>query len=256
MKIFVINLDRSAERWDAIKAQLDKLALTDLVARFPAIDGASNDVNAFWPYVDQRRAKQIKGRELSEGQIGCFASHYTVWQRIAASSQGAIVLEDDVGIAGNFKDFIDQIAEDRTEFCCIRLFANKTRKARAIRVGAIGPFTLSKYTKGHMGTQGYYLTPNAAERLIRYGDRWFQPVDLYMDAFWHHHLECFGIEPPVVIRNNILSTRGSSTRKDLRPKEKLSKELSSMRSGLYRRVHNLAFRLRHLSRAAKISNWR
>jgi hypothetical protein len=36
-----INLDRSTARRDAMETQLDRLGLSSLYARFPAIDGAS-----------------------------------------------------------------------------------------------------------------------------------------------------------------------------------------------------------------------
>jgi len=127
---------------------------------------------------------------------------------------------------------------------CIRLFDNKTRKSQSVALHHAQTYSIHRYAKGHMGTQGYYLSPRAAGRLVAYAQNWYLPIDLYMDAFCTHDVESLGVNPALVVRRDAMTARTGSTRGRPSLKEKLTKEAASMAPQAKRCIHNSAFQLK------------
>ena len=88
-----INLDRSTGRRDAMERQLDRLELSPLYARFPALDGAT---------LNSPRS------EIGKGENGCFQSHYRAL--LSARSRGTFVhmIEDDAVLSPSVRPVIEQ----------------------------------------------------------------------------------------------------------------------------------------------------
>ena len=82
---FYINLDRSTDRRRRMEWQLERLSLLGSYTRHVAVKG---------------NVPQIKGSPLTDGEIGCFASHCAVLQRAAALGRAVHVMEDDVLLSG------------------------------------------------------------------------------------------------------------------------------------------------------------
>ena len=77
----VVNLDRSPDRWKAIKTQLDQLQIP--VERLEAVDGkllSEEDVEKLTSSVHFSM-----GRDLERGEIGCFLSHRKCWKKLVDS---------------------------------------------------------------------------------------------------------------------------------------------------------------------------
>lgn len=63
---------------------------------------------------------------MSGGQLGCFASHYLAWQKVASDKKPAIILEDDAKIdIKRFKEFLRNVPQAKVSYECVRLFRNK-----------------------------------------------------------------------------------------------------------------------------------
>ncbi|MEF0939937.1 glycosyltransferase family 25 protein [Rhizobium sp. BR 362] len=92
--IYVINLDRSPERWERLRGQAAQYGLS--VTRIPAIDGSTipeRDRVDFQP----RQFIYHNGRKLLAGEYGCYRSHLLALQQFVASGDKmAIIMEDDV----------------------------------------------------------------------------------------------------------------------------------------------------------------
>jgi glycosyl transferase family 25 len=58
-----------------------------------------------------------------------------------------------------------------------------------------GGHRLVRFLQGPVGAQCYALSPGGAAALLRKAERWIEPVDLYLDAFWRHGLACKAILP-------------------------------------------------------------
>jgi len=104
--IYVINLIRRPER---LKRMLKCLEIMGIKAKvWKGIDGKElNDKT-----IESKGIKVIEGyldpfhkRPITFGEIGCFLSHYTIWEDIITRNLSkAIVLEDDVRFERNFKN--------------------------------------------------------------------------------------------------------------------------------------------------------
>lgn len=95
--IFVMNLDRSPQRWARVVEEVEKAGLS--VTRLPAVDGKALSF-------DELRANTTVLSRLLQprGVIGCYLSHKKFWQLVVDQSlERAIILEDDVRLVDNFK---------------------------------------------------------------------------------------------------------------------------------------------------------
>jgi glycosyl transferase family 25 len=93
LKTYVVNLDGSADRLEAISARLDAFDVD--FERVPAFDGRKLDMSTLDEY-DAGRARRYMGRDLVGGEIGCYRSHLAVASRfLNSNARYALVLEDD-----------------------------------------------------------------------------------------------------------------------------------------------------------------
>jgi len=115
--IYLINLERRVDRYDRMKYNLDMIGVDFQLV--PAVDGKKIDDN----YLIQNNIKMLPefsepyhGRPLTYGEIGCFMSHYNIWQDIVASEyETVLVFEDDIRFEPYFVQKLDHLmAELRT----------------------------------------------------------------------------------------------------------------------------------------------
>jgi glycosyl transferase family 25 len=242
VRILIINLDRSTERWAAISQQFEAWNYPGVsVERFPAIDG--NDDGQIAPYlslVSQRRAKLVKARSLTPTQIGCYASHYKAWQQCLESREELIIVEDDASIdICQLERFVAMSADLPSWLNCVRLSSNHTKKAKARPVFENEYFSVLRFSKAHMTTVGYYLTPEGARKLLLKSCPWFLPVDLYMGEGWLHRVPCFGVEPTALEPNpSMVTTRSMRSRRPKNTTYAVSKSLMSGKRCLRRCLFN------------------
>lgn len=97
MVIYLINMDRDADRLAHMTAQLKGLQFE----RLRAFDGSSlSDEELALIRAERPNAT------WSRGQIGCFFSHFEAWQRIAEGENPyGLVLEDDLHLSEGFSSF-------------------------------------------------------------------------------------------------------------------------------------------------------
>ena len=126
-KIYVINLDRSNDRYKQMQEKLDNIQLPVEYTRFPAFDG--NDIEL----INEETGERIKGSEFSsnikllqgkfkiscspewsgeftplklnmiyfhpriKGELGCACSHRKIWEEIKKHGyKNTLILEDDI----------------------------------------------------------------------------------------------------------------------------------------------------------------
>jgi glycosyl transferase family 25 len=83
----VINLDRSLDRLAHIKAEFARAGMA--FERFSAVDGCELPAGVK-PYFCDATGRLVS--PLTAGEIGCYASHLAIWQRIAAGRYGQATL--------------------------------------------------------------------------------------------------------------------------------------------------------------------
>jgi glycosyl transferase family 25 len=123
----------------------------------------------------------FKGVEIDErgiakamrpGVIGCFYSHYRLWQKCAELNETICIFEDDVKIVRplipvQFDDILITV-----------LGARKNRKYKQYLDTPTGTPAAEEYFNSSMpGTPGYMITPQGANKLLQHYKDTFLPSD-------------------------------------------------------------------------------
>lgn len=198
MRVFIINLARSADRKEAMQKRINELYLKDKTLKsklsfefFEAIDGKDEaNLKAFDEYIDDKKANLLRGGALSSSEKACFASHLMLWKKCIELDESIIILEDDVIFKNEFLEFIDEFINSPYDF--VRLMALKKLK---------GVVYLNEHhiltTRRASGTQGYLLRPAAAIKFLKKA-KFFYPLDDYMDKFFLHDVFIIVFKPYLI----------------------------------------------------------
>jgi len=241
-KIVVISLQRATERRASVERQFSELNLP--FSFFDAVDGKQG--HELFVRYDAEKARRIGEIPLTPGHLGCYASHFLVWQRCADSGQPMIVLEDDVMLFREpFLKFVGRAADLPPEIECVRLFESKSRNTESLKVFDKEGLSIAKFLRGHKSTTGYYLTPSAARKFLGYGERWAEPVDIEMDQFWANGVECYGVLEPCLTHNPDFQSAiesGIDTAKARQGLMRLRWRWYLLKGKISREVHNFRFK--------------
>lgn len=191
-RIYVISLNRRRERFEHIKQMTDAIGLE--VERFPATDG--NAMTTEFLYDEGLRvlksyASLEEQRPMRMGEIGCFMSHYKIWEQIVdLGLDEVLILEDDVSFQHYFKYMAESaLSEARsllTNFDLIYLDRHQPKSFDD------GPAVKgSKYLKEagfSLTARAYILTFSGARKLINANPlKKLIPVDEFLTVMSNKH---------------------------------------------------------------------
>ncbi|MFC3031004.1 glycosyltransferase family 25 protein [Pseudoalteromonas fenneropenaei] len=189
--IFVINMESSIERWATTQARLQEIGLEG--QRFPATVGKLLTEQELEQWYDRARNAKHHHRPQTLGEIGCYISHYRIWQKVVDEQiPFCIVLEDDLTIEPHLNEVLEQLArlqhwdliklsDDRANpFIDTKTLSNK--------------LTLGNYLKVPNGCQGYAVSLCGAKKLLA-RKPFFRPVDVDMQFHSELQLQLMGIQP-------------------------------------------------------------
>lgn len=160
---------------------------------FRGIDAARGDLQGLSRY-DERKAIRWLGHALQPSEVGCFASHFRVWELCVKRNEPLVVMEDDVVLEPGFAQAVKLASEHIQRRRFIRLCGLAKRTEKLIEPLTDG-YRLVRYLKGPRGTQCYAISPDGARALLRGAQVWIDAVDLYIDGFWLHGLASYAITP-------------------------------------------------------------
>uniref|UniRef100_UPI00333EF3E4 glycosyltransferase family 25 protein n=1 Tax=Castellaniella defragrans TaxID=75697 RepID=UPI00333EF3E4 len=247
--IRIINLPARADRRAQVAAQMAPLGDYPY-SFFPAVHGIQQPDHPLFRHYDPAARQRVKGRDnpLKPSQLGCFASHYLLWQECVASGTPLIVVEDDAILRPNFGSFLAQAPTIAQHWPLVWLHGNdKPGHDPSIAVERAGPFVLRKKLKSHFRTVAYLITPEGASALLRHSQTWIYPVDDTMIRFYEHGVESIALQPACVTHDDDSESdiTGPDTRTRRSWGDKLRREAFKLRDNLRKIVHNARFRLRH-----------
>lgn len=214
---YVVNLERSEKRRSEMSTKLDALNIP--YEFFDAVDGRMENHPLFVRY-SERSALKHYGFELAPGELGCYASHFLLWQLCVEKDKPILILEDDIEFNFNFNSAYELAVQKIHEYGLLRLSGHKIRKYAICE--QIRELKIVRFKRGPHGTSSYALSPLAAKKLISKAEVWYEPVDVHLDRFWSHGVESFGIQPfPVshVATSEADSEIWQGKRRGSRPKE-------------------------------------
>ena len=246
-EVIVISLPDAKERRASVERQLSDLGVT--YRFFDAVRGVEG--HELFSKYDARSRLREEVEDMSSGQLGCYASHYLVWQQCVRANKSLIVLEDDVLIdQKRFGDFLKGSSGIPDRYECVRLFPPLSRKNRPwLKCCSVdGGLAIYKFKKGHKSTTGYLIRPSGAAKLLGHAKKWIQPVDIEMDQFWIHGVESYGVWPTCL--KNDPRFESMIGYEDSRPERSLNitlyRKLNQMKDLWMRSLHNLSFRMGRL----------
>lgn len=218
--IFVINLEKSQERRVFIQAQFSPFPEINYQF-FKAVNGKENpNYPLFERYNEIERFKR-KGNTMNLSQLGCWASHYQLWKKCVELDMGIIVLEDDAIIHSHFAEVYQFInsADNVFEFFWLSPPAPRVRGQKGKLISNIlnSSCKIERFYHGWENATGYFITPQAAKKLLNVAKEWIYDVDITMDRYWEHKIDYLAItpvclEPDLSKESNIPVNKGKSER--------------------------------------------
>lgn len=214
MKVFVINLRKSADRKEHMKKQLGRL---DIAYEFvDAVDGKAltdqeikmHGLETFPPW------PSFNARQLSRFEIGCLLSHLAIYKRmIAENIEWACILEDDAVLGENLemllKVMADHLARSRHDLLLLGhhgRYHDFSRGAEYFpkRRTNLSCYRVVKAVELPYGTYAYIIKQSAARKLL--GEAY--PLRMPMDYLTGHSTSIgvnLGIlTPPAVTHNSTM----------------------------------------------------
>lgn len=113
-QIYLVNLKRRPDRLQRMQACFEELGIDYKLIE--AVDGKQLTKN-YLEALDIKQCANYKdpysGRDLTYGEIGCFMSHYKIWEDVVQNShQKVIVFEDDIRFETFFKIALNNVMID------------------------------------------------------------------------------------------------------------------------------------------------
>ena len=199
MKIYIINLKRCEDRRMAMQLEVQKLSANFKFHIFDAIDSRADEHIFFMKKHFSKITRYLLGRDLTGGEFACFASHYSMWNECIKQNEPIIILEDDITIQPHFEEGIKSITENKYEF--VKLTSTNIDSANKQKTNHLIDKHFILSFNGLDGTQGYYITPNSAKKFIKHSNKWYKPVDNYMESFWIHNIPTITYTPKLITDN-------------------------------------------------------
>ena len=190
--IFVINLDRSADRLANITQTFGQARMP--FTRWPAVDGTS---------VPEPLRRYFSDKyPLSPGEMGCYASHIAIWKHMVAHHIGvALICEDDIALPEDFAATLGNIlVAAASGWEVIKLSSSSQRAICPLR-SVDQRHRLVRYWRIPMFTGAYLLSLVGARKLLAFkGPR--HAVDGDMARPWHFaNLDVLGVAPAPIVQH-------------------------------------------------------
>jgi glycosyl transferase family 25 len=220
--IYVINLDRDAERMASIRANLGALGLP--FERLPAVMG--KDVPDWEKLVDLPAYGWRNRLDTPRaGEVGCYLSHLKAMETfLRTGAPWCVILEDDVEVLPACAEVLRSLAE-KDDWDLVKLF-NFHSGMPVTKRPLSGGHRLVAHLTRTTSSAAYVVNRRAAETLLKSMRPISEQVDHALDRPWETGLRTRGIRPmPVILAPvaHTTSTIGYQDKKQGRPPGKAVK---------------------------------
>ncbi|VVE20971.1 putative glycosyltransferase [Pandoraea eparura] len=230
--VVVISLVDSDVRRTHMSAQL---AAADVPFQFFDAERISEYPSTY----DAAERLRIYDNHLTLGEVGCYESHYRIWEALANSNDDIwCVLEDDVELTPDFSRRLRSTLNVAVPWGIMRL--KEGGAAGKWQVGRLpGGEALHDHRKQPGGAHAYLIRRGAALVLLAYAGRIIHPVDDMMNRDWEHGIRMISVSPDIVLdRGDDFGTTIPGRHKVKRnPWQKLKREFHRGRDSLSRHVN-------------------
>ena len=161
-RIYTIGLERRPERWRRQQDSFNELGIE--FTRVHAVDGLQLTA----AFLAERNISSPDRIKLKRGEIGCFLSHYSVWQDMLDNDlERVLILEDDAHPTAEFPERLQQLVAEadrlRPQWDFIYLFREHADPADDEPVEGAEQLVRPGFCYGAVA---YLLTRRGAEKLL------------------------------------------------------------------------------------------
>jgi glycosyl transferase family 25 len=193
MEVVVINLATRAARWNAMQQQLTAVGIAPV--RIPAVAGATLGPEQRAALYSEELNRRQYHQPLCDGEIGCYASHLSVWQRLLLSGAECVaVLEDDIELDTSLPQVLAAIEALPGDWDLVKLIGRQVEKVEAAQPLCEG-CSLVCYHRVPSLTSAYVLHRRGAAKLLAQRPPFGRPVDVDLRHWWECGLAVQGVQP-------------------------------------------------------------
>lgn len=187
--VFVISLASATNR----RRRFADTAITSLPWQF---FDASTGIDADLRF-DPRRALRRGGRSLSKAELGCYSSHYRLWQALLAdrANDRYLIFEDDVQVDWQFMERLAYADRITVPWPLLRLWFTLPVPTRKAFGPLFGTYQVVELLGHGFGAVAYLIDKRAASRLVAALQDVVVPVDLAIEQAWRHGVRNLAVFP-------------------------------------------------------------
>ena len=225
--IFVISLARAAARRENMRRRLDALGARYEIVN--AVDGKELDLSQYGDRLRPDLWRKTARREPTRGEIGCFLSHYQLWERIADTEHDcALILEDDAVWGDDFADIVGRVVNCAWEWDVV-LFSHFRAHPHDFALCELGGGRkLVRHRRPAVTAAAYLIRPSAARKLCQHCHIIREAVDVLYVQYWRHGAAFYHVDPPPVWQDETPSLLQDGEKIKLTPGDWLSRKWSRM----------------------------
>lgn len=211
---YVINLDRSVDRWENISSRARKHGV-DLI-RVSGVDASLIPADRR-ECLDVKRFSRLNGRLMLSGEYGCYRSHLKSLKLFLESDfDAAIVMEDDVDFGDDLIERSAVLLEALPGVNLVKLLNHRTRwfwRKTTTRYGD----ALGRCIHGPQGsTACYIITREGARKLLDSISTMSFPFDVALERSWHTGVDMLTVKSNMVSLGHLSQDTVIATRADYR----------------------------------------
>lgn len=240
--VFLINLDRDEARLAHMSDELGAAGLA--FERVPAVQGSAAPGGVAEYFLDTSGAI---ASSLKRGEVGCYASHLMIHERILRERLGPVlVLEDDLRLPADFGSLLASLlATLPADWEIVRL--SNAPKSAYVPLAALGAGReLVRYSKIPNNTGAYLINERGAARFLAGPRPRRRAVDEDLRRPWDFGPTSYGVVPPPVISNIFDSTIDSLEERNLRVRRRTPKILTGRTEGPLGALRRAGYNMRVL----------
>lgn len=205
-QIYIINMDRSPDRLDAMAKQLGTLELQ--YERIPAVDGTALKMDdcEVQSVIDFDHWSRFHHRDALPAEIGCYLSHLRALESFMNSGHKyGVILEDDADISPALADVLEGLKNASDQWDLVKLHSSHPGYQRTCADLGEGNRLTSFITQTGRAT-GYVISKKAVGRLYQQLIPARLPFDHIFDRNFEHGLKLRGVMPMPLSNRPVIST--------------------------------------------------
>jgi glycosyl transferase family 25 len=240
---YIINLDRSKERYESIKPYVAQLELP--TERIEAVDGSKLSEEEIKEKVDLEACRVFLGHTPKRGTIGCSFSHIKVWQTFLKSNyKYALVFEDDVSFEPNkLKIVMEDLLKNNDLWDIVNFEIHCNRRMPVSVKTLVNNHKLCLYLSKSTHTGCYMINRKAAKHLLEKALPIKMPVDHYFTRSWELGVRYTGVENPMLVHQTFGDSDIEQTKRlvgeNISPLVALKSIMCATQTSIIRFVYNV-----------------